>query len=114
MQCWYCHWGWAAPVVEIYNRALKKLDGDSSPLHYGPAHIVWDDENFDCAEDCLRRFDENAGDLSDFEKEVVRVSLQELAALPREEWDVEPEDYDGQHPEKYPPKKPTLSPGKYQ
>lgn len=51
--CWYCHWGWAKPVADIYEKAVDLLDGDSSPLEFGPAHVVWSDENFEMAEECL-------------------------------------------------------------
>jgi len=44
--CWYCHWGWAEPVVEIYLEALKCLDGNCGPLLGPISHIVWADENF--------------------------------------------------------------------
>lgn len=101
--CWYCHWGWAKPVAEIYKKALRALDGDKWPLHFGPSHIVWEDENFDRAEWCLEHFDEYKGDYSDVELEIVKQSLKELASLPEDVRCVEPEDYDGQHPELYPP-----------
>ncbi|GAH80793.1 unnamed protein product, partial [marine sediment metagenome] len=57
MSCWYCHWGWAKPVAEIYTAALAALDGDSSLLEYGPSHIVWADENWDWAERSLENFE---------------------------------------------------------
>lgn len=80
--CWHCYGGWAEPVAEIYKGALKRLNGDGSPLHFGPAHIVWEDENFDSAEWCLEHFDEYQGDYTDDELSVVRWSLEELAKLP--------------------------------
>ncbi len=86
--CWYCHWGWPKKVAEIYQEALKRLEGDDSPLHYGPAHIVWEDENFDCAEWSLEHFDENKGDLSEADLEVVKWSLEELAKIPLSERDI--------------------------
>jgi len=103
--CWYCHWGWPKVVADIYKVALTALDGYDSPLHYGPAHIVWEDENFNHAEWCLEHFDENKGDLSDYTLGVVRWSLEELAKIPMNERAVAPEAYydDDEHPEKYPP-----------
>jgi hypothetical protein len=101
--CWFCHWGWPKPVAEIYRRALKDLGGVWEPLHFGPSHIVWEDENFDCAQSCLDRFKEHDSSFTDAQLAIVRRSLEELAALPQSEWDVEPADYDGQHPENYPP-----------
>ena len=65
--CWYCYWGWPKQIAEIYKKALKELDGYSAPLHFGPAHIVWDDENFDSGEWCLEHFDDYKGDYSEEE-----------------------------------------------
>lgn len=101
--CWYCHWGWPKPVADIYHQAKAALDGDPYPLHFGPAHVVWEDENFDLAASCLETFDQYRGDYSDAELAVVRASLEQLAALPESAWNVEPDDYDGAHPENYPP-----------
>jgi hypothetical protein len=103
--CWYCHWGWPKVVADIYKEAVKKLGGNSDPLHYGPSHIVWSDENFDSAEWCLENFDGYGVRLSEKEKVVVRWSLEELAKIPMNEREVEPEDYDGQNPQNYPPPK---------
>lgn len=101
--CWYCYWGWPKPVAEIYQKALKDLDGYEDPLQFGPGHIVWSDENFDSAEWCLEHFDEYKSDYSDEELVIVKRSLQELAILPENVRCVEPEDYDDEHPELYPP-----------
>ena len=101
--CWYCYWGWAKPVAEIYTAALEALGGDSDPLHFGPAHIVWEDENWDSARWCLDNFEKYPGDNSAEELAIVRWSLEELEKLPIEQREIEPEDYDGQHPERYPP-----------
>ena len=101
--CWYCYWGWPKPVSDIYQEALRRLDGDDFPLKFGPSHIVWEDENFDSAEWCLEHFDEHKGDYGDEVLEVVRWSLDELAKLPLEAREVIPDDYDDEHPEQYPP-----------
>ena len=101
--CWYCYWGWSKPVADIYDRALGDLSGDSSPLEYGPSHIVWSDENFHSAEWSLEHFDEHKGDLSEAELVIVKRSLTELAALPLNVRCVEPDDYDDEHPELFPP-----------
>lgn len=92
--CWYCYWGLPKRVAEIYQRALNDLDGDSSPLEFGPGHIVWSDFNLDSAEWCLEHFDEHRGDNSDADLEIVRRSLKELAAIPLEERCPEPGDTD--------------------
>jgi hypothetical protein len=101
--CWYCYWGWAKPVAEIYEEAVKRLNGDDTPLHFGPSHIVWDDENFDCAEACLKDFDKYTEGYTEEELNVVRWSLEELVKLPLKARDPEPDDYDDEHPEFYPP-----------
>ena len=101
--CWYCYWGWPKPVADIYEKALNDLDGDESPLHYGPAHIVWADENFNSAEWCIEHFDEYRGNFSDSDLAIVQRSLEELVKLPLNIRCVEPEDYDEEHPELFPP-----------
>lgn len=103
--CWYCYWGWPKPVADIYLKALARLDGYESPLHFGPAHIVWDDENFGSAQRCLDNFEKYTGYFMKEEMDIVRESLVELAALPESVYDVEPDDYDDEHPELYPPAK---------
>jgi hypothetical protein len=102
MVCWFCHWGWPKPVAEIYKRALQDLGGDWSPLHFGPAHIVWEDENFDSAQWCLDNFDWDI-DYPKAQLAIVKRSLEELAALPQSAWDVEPADFDGNDPQNHPP-----------
>lgn len=101
--CWYCYWGWAKPVAEIYQESLKRLDGNSFPLLYGPAHVVWEDENFDLAELCLRTFESQGNGYTDSQLDIVRWSLEQLIKLPPEDRCIEPSDYDGEHPEMYPP-----------
>lgn len=111
--CWYCYWGWAKPAADIYEEAVRRLGGDSHYLHYGPAHIVWEDENWDCVEWCLDNFDSWVKDVapnmgtdytpSKEQYEVVRWSLLELQKIPLEELEVEPEDYDGENPKLFPP-----------
>ena len=104
--CWWCHWGWPKPIADVYQKALKKLAYNPVPLHFGPAHIVWEDENFqNChIQSCFDSFDEYSKDLSEYEKSVVRESLEELLKVP-DHFKVEPEGYeeDDNHPEKYPP-----------
>ena len=124
MYCWYCHWGWSAPVVAIYLSAQRDIDdclelcaandwnspADPSSaemaLKYGPAHIVWSDENFDrgsleyCLEDCNHpRF----AHWPPLALAIVRRSLRRLLALPAEICDPCPKDYDGLLPENFPP-----------
>ena len=107
--CWDCHWGWPKPVADIYDKALADLGGYESALEFGPGHIVWSEENFDFAERCLESFDADrdkwgwSDEYSESELAIVKRSLQELAALPLAVRCVEPEDYDGEHPELFPP-----------
>jgi hypothetical protein len=115
--CWYCHWGWSKEVAAIYDRAvadIERLNEEDDPwppyeaesaLHYGPAHIVWADENFyrDSVQWCLDHFDEYRRDMPDPVAAIVRRSLVELLALPDAVLDPEPADYDDEHPENYPP-----------
>jgi hypothetical protein len=109
--CWYCHWGWPRPVYDIYRRALANLDAipgwdGEYALTSGPAHVVWADENWDSAEWCLAECDKTGAHWDHFPPavlEIIRQSLRELRALPEDQREVEPEDYDGEHPERYPP-----------
>lgn len=100
--CWYCHWGWSKPVKDIYNQAVIKL-GWEGPLHYGPSHIVWEDENFDSAEWCLENFDKYKRDYTEEELAVVRWSLEELAKIPLCIRCPQPVDYDEENPNLFPP-----------
>ena len=101
MICWYCHHGWPKPIADIYDRFL--LIAGESAMHFGPAHIVWEDENFDSSGWCLEHFDEYAGDHLPEALAAVRQSLIELSQLPTDVIDPAPADYDGKHPENFPP-----------
>jgi hypothetical protein len=104
MSCWFCYWGWPKPIADIYDRYIDTAG--HAAMHYGPAHVVWDDENFDCAEVCLEDFAKHSDDRhTPDELAAVRRSLEALAALPMElrEW---PEAYandDHGSPADYPP-----------
>lgn len=100
--CWWCHWGWPKPIQDIYAAALLKLEGNSSPLRYGPAHIVWEDENWDSAQWCLDHFDEFRGKHSEEDLAVVRWSLEELLKVDKK-FTLVPEGYAGENPQDYPP-----------
>jgi len=110
MICWYCHWGWPKVIHDIYAQALEKLDGNSSPLHFGPSHVVWEDENFHFAEWCLEKFEDYKHDYSEEELSVVKWSLEELSKVPMEirtvaeEYEnAASEDWLRVRPEDYPP-----------
>jgi hypothetical protein len=103
MGCWYCYWGWPKKVADIYKKALDALGGNTSPLHFGPAHVVWADENFNSAESCLENFDKYSDNFDKWEMDIVRRSLEELAMIPLEERDIWPDEYDGANPELFPP-----------
>lgn len=106
--CWYCHWGWPKPVAEIYLAALERLEKlacDERPLHFGPSHAVWEDENFVSAQWYLEHFNDNpSDDYTSEELAVVRWSLEELVKLPDDILDIVPSDYDNEHPELFPPR----------
>jgi hypothetical protein len=91
--------------VDIYQR-FAPIAGEAA-MHYGAAHVVWDDENFDRAtvQTCLDRFDAwKRADATDAENEAVRQSLLALLALSDAELSPEPSDYDGENPKHYPPR----------
>jgi len=106
--CWYCHWGWSKPVADIYRAALADFDGCESPLDYGPGHIVWSDENFDddSIDYCIKACDDvdfYSDSLSVEDLEKCRKWLQELRKIPEEIRCCEPDGYDGERPELFPP-----------
>jgi hypothetical protein len=101
--CWYCYWGWPKPVAAIYDLALAALGGNEVALEYGAGHIVWSDENFQSAESCLEHFDDYSGLDGKKDLDIVRLSLIALAAIPLEIRCPEPDDYDGENPELFPP-----------
>ena len=105
--CWHCYWGWPIEIAEIYELACNKI-GDRA-LEFGPAHVVWSDENFELAQWCLDEFDtwiqdHNDGRFDSEELEVVRQSLVDLTSVP-DELKREPAGYDGENPGQYPPPK---------
>ena len=108
MICWYCHWGWPKVIADIYDEALGKMAENRSALHFGPAHVVWEDENFTSAECCLEDFEWYKGDYSEEELAAVRWSLEELAKIPMEirnvaaEYEERAEEED-LHPDDFPP-----------
>lgn len=103
--CWYCYWGWSKEVVAIHNK-YASIAGDSA-MYYGAAHIVWDDENFERhnVQWCLDNFEKyKRNDCTVEENEAVKQSLIELLDLPDNILAPQPEDYDDENPESYPPK----------
>lgn len=106
--CWYCYWGWPEQTANIYSRYEKLLrmlsdrykEHESLPdlaaaftLNYGPGHIVWEDENFDCAQWCL---DEATNNFSEWPKKIMALhkrALRELLRLPGWLINLEPEEY---------------------
>ena len=109
MLCWYCYWGWSVPVMAIYHKYLD-LAGHSA-LHSGPAHCIWEDENFDrdCVQHSLDIWDsaEQSEWATAEEHAFARQSLEALLALDDAVLAPEPIDYDGEHPEQYPPTVPV-------
>ena len=106
--CYYCHWGWPEKVAKIYQEALEELGGNETALNYGPGHIVWEDCNFESARWCLKHFDEYLTNVEAWEMPIVRRSLERMAALPEEEWDIIPADCDFDRVGDYPPTGPVI------
>lgn len=102
--CWYCHWGWAEPVVEIYLEALKCLDGNCGPLLGPISHIVWADENFNdiSIKWCLKNFNKHKSKYNLIDQGIIKRSLKELLKIPEDIRCPCPKDYNGIDPENYP------------
>ena len=112
--CWHCYWGWPKSVVEIYHEAEDRLDAflcTNSVLNFGPSHIVWEDENWEdssiefCLDAAVEKRTTLYKEYTDAELAVCEWSLRELLKIPYGRRDYEPDDYDGEHPENYPPPK---------
>lgn len=103
--CWYCYWGWPKQIREIYDNHIDAA-GELA-MHFGPAHIVWEDENFERhhIQWCLDHFADAATNTqhSAEELDAVRQSLVDMLRLPDSILNAMPSDYDGEHPDKYPP-----------
>lgn len=107
MICWYCYWGWPKQVADIFDRNAKIL-GDGHVLEYGPAHVVWCDENFydSIIKSCMHEAAAKNAlkyDLTPFQMGVVSGSLKSLLMVPESVRCCVPDNYDGEHPENYPP-----------
>lgn len=100
--CWWCYWGWPKPIKDIYDEALRRLGGNEIPLHYGPAHVVWEEENWDAVQRCLGQLDDWCCECSEEELAVVKWSLEELLKVD-DSFKSVPESYDGHNPERFPP-----------
>ena len=102
--CWWCYWGWPLAIIEIYERARDDIDAllpipsaendwtewqgapltGEQALRWGPAHCVWEDENFDGdfsfefrkCDEIEKRANWHPGAM-----DIVRRSLRELQAL---------------------------------
>lgn len=94
-ECYFCYWGWPPEIQEIYDRAMSDLEAQYVPgaecfdersahsvMHFGPAHIVWEDENFDHAGWCVDNFDKYSDGLTEEQKTIVLRSLKELVQVP--------------------------------
>lgn len=71
-----------APFLNAtYDAALKALEAlgfNEMVLNYGPAHIFWEDDNFETAQYCLDNFDDHKGEFSQVELEICRWSLKNV------------------------------------
>ena len=71
-------------ITQIYTEAERRLCDYTDPLEYGPAHIVWADDNYGLAEDCLETFDiYNGYPYAPEYLAIVRWSLEELRKIPQ-------------------------------
>lgn len=108
--CWTSYWGLPKPVAEIFQRAEAELTDDV--LEYGPGHIVFSDYNLEdrhityCLDLLLAR--DYKYELSEREQTSLFGYLQELLAIPESERCIVPEEYDGEHPENFPPQVETI------
>jgi hypothetical protein len=95
--------------MEIYQRGVEACgeDGDIS-MGFGPGHVVWEDENFDdhsikaCINEGLTHPDQYESETSE-QIAVIVQSLRDLLEVPEEIRCCIPDDYDGDHPENFPP-----------
>lgn len=106
--CWYCYYGWSKQVADVDDKYLALTNEEV--MHYGPAHIVWDDENFEMGSiqyciDSAGKWNEewNKGRFADEDVALVVESLKELMLIPEEIRCCCPEDYDDENPDKFPP-----------
>jgi hypothetical protein len=104
--CWYCYWGWPKQVADIYEKHLAMLNGDDMPMKYGPAHIVWSDENFgDSSINCCLGWCEEKDKESPESREstaIVRASLNELLVVPASIRECDPRENDEDDPALFP------------
>lgn len=105
MTCWYCYWGVAKPVADIYQWAVDNAGWQV--IEYGPGHIVWSDHNLEdghidaCiadAEDRIFRKRYSAEELG-----VAVEALKRLRKVPENVRCCEPAEYKGENPELFPP-----------
>lgn len=76
---------WPRDVRAIYDDCMARIGAaGESAMHFGPAHIVWEDDNFETehVQWCLDNFDEYADDLTEAQKQIVRESLRRLLEIP--------------------------------
>lgn len=107
MICWYCYWGWACEVADLYEAAAADIG--EHILEYGPSHVVLCDENFEdgsidfCIKACDDPMYDGSYELADLEK--LKGWLLKLKAIPESVRCCEPEAYaeDGDHPGMFPP-----------
>lgn len=72
-------------VDDIYERGIR--DGGFDAMHFGPAHIVWEDGNLEDSyiRWCIEHFDKYSSGLDAKDLEAVRRSLEELLLVPEAE-----------------------------
>ena len=60
---------WSPAVKAIYDKAMARTS--MTAMHFGPAHIVWEDGNYDSAEWCLKNFHKYCRDFTPGELDVL-------------------------------------------
>lgn len=91
--------------MAIYRRGVAAVGGDENNMDFGQAHVVWSDENFDTKtiQSCIESPECRSEYVNDEQAAAVVDSLKELLLIPEEIRCCEPDDYDGENPENYPP-----------
>lgn len=124
--CYWCYWGWPVELADIHDESVERIEAILEPLrfnketfeevqteppsgfsalHFGPGHVLWEDENWDCADYCLKECDgEMVEGWVPAAVEVLRDSLRRVIALP-DHLKREPEGYseDETDPKDFPP-----------
>lgn len=90
---------WGVKTKAVYRVSLEAVGGDADVLDYGPAHVVWADDNFEdesiqfCLGECETRRQEWLDKFGEAKLDAVRTSLELLLKIPEDERGDDPQDY---------------------